>query len=244
MSEELVVCSVVDGLCTISLNRPEKLNALSVESFRQLDAHLRAIDPEQVGCVLLTGNGRSFCAGHDLDDLASGAEGMEAARFETNVIEHLATLPMPVVAAVRGHCYTGGLELVLGADIIIASENAKFADTHAKWDLVPVWGLTQRLPRRVGPHKAKEMMFSSRTYSGTEAAAMGLANFCLPDAEFDEGVAAFCRDILATSRRSSRAIKKLMLDTEGMSLAQGIAWELHRSEGHGPDFHARLAALR
>jgi enoyl-CoA hydratase/carnithine racemase len=238
----LVTCSIENDLCTLALNRPEKLNALNVETFRQLDACLKGLD--SVGCVLLTGNGRSFCAGHDLDDLASGAEGLEAARFETNVIEHLATLPMPVVAAVRGHCYTGGLELVLAADIIIATETARFADTHAKWDLVPVWGLTQRLPRRVGAHKAKEMMFSSRVYSGVEAAAMGLANFALPDEQFDEGVQALCADILATSHRSSRAIKKLMMDTEGMSLAQGIAWELHRSEGHGPDFEARLAQLR
>ena len=244
MADELVLCTVADGLCTLELNRPEKLNALNVEIFRQLDAHLAALDASEVGCVLLTGRGRSFCAGHDLDDLASGDEGMEAARFETNVIERLATLPMPVIAAVRGHCYTGGLELVLGADIIIAAESAKFADTHSKWDLVPVWGLSQRLPRRIGPQRAKEMMFSARTYSGRQAEAMGLASFCLADAEFDAGVAAFCGDVLANSRRSTRAIKKLMLDTEGMSLAQGIAWELHRSEGHGPEFHARLAAMR
>jgi len=244
MEGELVTCTIEDGLCTLALNRPQKLNALNVETFRQLDAHIRSLDGQQIGCVLLTGNGRSFCAGHDLDDLASGAEGMEAARFETNVIEHLATLPMPVVAAVRGHCYTGGLELVLAADIIIATETARFADTHAKWDLVPVWGLTQRLPRRVGPHKAKEMMFSARTYTGVEAAAMGLANFALPEDRFEEGVKSLCADILANSHRSARAIKKLMMDTEGMSLAQGIAWELHRSEGHGPDFDARLQALR
>lgn len=244
MEGELVTCTVEAGLCTLALNRPEKLNALNVETFRQLDAHIRALEGKDVGCVLLTGNGRSFCAGHDLDDLASGTEGMEAARFETQVVERLATLPMPVVAAVRGHCYTGGLELVLAADIIIATETARFADTHSKWDLVPVWGLTQRLPRRVGPHKAKEMMFSARTYSGVEAAAMGLANFALPEDQFDAGVQAFCADVLANSHRSARAIKKLMIDTEGMSLAQGIAWELHRSEGHGPDFNARLEKLR
>ena len=244
MSNELVTSTIAGGLCTLALNRPEKLNALNVETFRQLEACLKAIEPSEVGCVLLTGNGRSFCAGHDLDDLASGAEGIEVARFETNVIEYLATLPMPVVAAVRGYCYTGGLELVLGADIIVAAESARFADTHAKWDLVPVWGLSQRLPRRIGPHKAKEMMFSSRTFSGSEAAAMGLANLCLADDQFDAGVAALCADILANSHRSTRAIKKLMLDTEGMALAQGIAWELHRSEGHGPDFSARLNKLR
>lgn len=241
---DLVTCNIEAGLCTLALNRPEKLNALNVETFRQLDAHLRGIDLDAVGCLLLTGNGRSFCAGHDLDDLAAGAEGTEAALFETTVIENLANLPIPVIAAVRGHCYTGGLELVLAADIIVATDSAKFADTHAKWDLVPVWGLTQRLPRRVGAQRAKEMMFSSRTYSGVEAAAMGLANYTLPEDRFDEGVQALCTDILANSRRSARAIKKLMMDTEGMPLAQGIAWELHRSEGHGPEFHARLAELR
>jgi enoyl-CoA hydratase/carnithine racemase len=241
---ELITCSIEEGLCTLALNRPEKLNALSVETFRQLDAHLDTIDPGEVGCIVLTGNGRSFCAGHDLDDLAGGSEGTEAAHFETTVIERLATQSIPVVAAVRGHCYTGGLELVLAADIIVATQSAKFADTHSKWDLVPVWGLTQRLPRRIGPAKAKEMMFSGRTYSGVEAAAMGLANFALPDDAFDEGVRAFCADILANSWRSARAIKKLVTDTEGMTLAQGIAWELHRSEGHGPDFAARLAKLR
>lgn len=244
MSEDLVSFSLVDGLCTLALNRPEKLNALNVETFRQIDACLDTIDPAEVGCVLLTGNGRSFCAGHDLDDLASGDEGVDAAKFETTVIERIANLPMPVVAAVRGHCYTGGLELVLSADIIVATESARFADTHAKWDLVPVWGLSQRLPRRIGMARAKEMIFASRVYSGVQAAEMGLVNFALPDDSFDAGVAALCADILANSRRSNRAIKKLMLDTDGMALAPGVAWELHRSEGHGPDFAARLAAMR
>jgi enoyl-CoA hydratase len=243
-AELLVARTLADGLCTLELNRPDKLNALNVGIFHQLAGYIDAIDPAEVGCVLLTGKGRSFCAGHDLDDLASGDEGMEAARFETLTIERLANLPMPVIAAVKGHCYTGGLELALGADIIIAAENAKFADTHAKWDLVPVWGMSQRLPRRIGQQRAMEMMFSARTYSGRQAADIGLASFCLPDDGFDEGVAAFCRDVLANSWRSIRAIKKLVLDTDGMSLAEGIAWELHRSEGHGPDFAARLATMR
>ena len=242
---DLVLCTIEDGLCTLTLNRPDKLNALSVASFRTLAAHLDALSLDEIGCVLLTGAGRSFCAGHDLDDLASGAEQAgDVELFETRLVERLATLPVPLVAAVRGHCYTGGLELVLAADIIIAAENAKFADTHSKWDLVPLWGLTQRLPRRVGDAKAKEMMFGGRTYSGRQAEAMGLANVCVPDAAFDAEVHKFCADILANSHRSNRAIKKLIHDTDGLTLAAGIAWELHRSEGHGADFHARLAQMR
>lgn len=241
---ELVLCSIEAGLCTLTLNRPEKLNALSVESFRQLDRHLEKITTDAVGCVLLNANGRSFCAGHDLDGIAGGSESGGVGRYETGVVERLATLSMPVVAAVRGHCMTGGLELALAADIIIAADSAKFADTHAKWDLVPIWGLSQRLPRRVGTPRAYEMMFASRTYSGTQAAEMGLANFCVPEAELDAVVDLFCKDVIANSWRATRAMKKLVTDTDGMTLEAGIAWELHHSEGRGPEMHERLARLR
>jgi enoyl-CoA hydratase/carnithine racemase len=240
----LVLCDIAAGLCTLTLNRAEKLNALSVASFRELDSHLDAIKPQDVGCILLTGAGRSFCAGHDLDGIASGDENAAVGRFETGVIERLATMPMPVVAAVRGHCLTGGLELALAADIIIASDTAKFADTHAKWDLVPIWGLSQRLPRRIGEARAKEMMFASRTYSGAEAVAMGLANLCVPDTQLEAETQRFCADVLANSWRSNRAMKKLMRDTDAMTLHAGIAWELHHSEGRGPEMAERIARLR
>lgn len=235
-ANESVTCTIADGLCRLTLNRPEKLNALSLSSFKEIDAHLDALDSESVSCLLLSGAGRSFCAGHDLQGLASGEESGDAERIENGVVERLATLPFPVVASVRGHCYTGGLELVLSADIIVCAENARFADTHSKFDLVPIWGLTQRLPRRVGMAKAKEMMFASRTYSGTEAVQMGLANFAVAEDELDTAVDALCADICANSARSNRAVKKLLVDTDGMTLAAGNAWELHHSEGHGPGF--------
>ena len=231
-----VLCSVENGLCRITLNRPEKLNALSLASFEEIALHLDQLNEADIGCLLLTGAGRSFCAGHDLEGLASGAEGGAAERIENGVVERLATLPFPVIASVRGHCYTGGLELVLAADIIIAAEDARFADTHSKFDLVPIWGLTQRLPRRVGMAKAKEMIFTARNYSGLDAVTMGLANMAVPDADLDNATAALCADILKTSRRSNREIKKLMQDTDGMTLAAGNAWELHHTPGHGPGF--------
>ena len=231
-----VLCTLENGLCRLTLNRPEKLNALGLSTFEEIAAHLDRVESADVGCLLLSGAGRSFCAGHDLEGLASGMEAGKAERLENGVVERLATLPFPVVASVRGHCYTGGLELALAADIIIAAENAKFADTHSKFDLVPIWGLTQRLPRRVGTARAKQMMFTARPYSGVEAAQMGLANFAVPEGELDGQVEALCADILATSPRSNRAIKKLLIDTDGMSLAAGNAWELHHTEGHGPGF--------
>lgn len=237
---ELVLLDIADGLARLTLNRPDKLNALAAESFRQLDRHLDTIAQGDVGCVLLTGAGRSFCAGHDLGDIASGGEEGDIKRMETGVVERLATLPVPVVAAIRGHCMTGGLELALAADIILAADTARFADTHAKWDLVPIWGLSQRLPRRVGIAKAQEMMYASRTYSGAEAAAMGLANSCHPDTELDGAAAAMCADILANARRATAAIKTLLRETDGMTLAAGVAWELHHTAGRGPDFGRRV----
>ena len=235
-AKDSVLCTLERGLCRLTLNRPDKLNALTLSTFEEIAVHLDRLQGEDVGCLVLSGAGRSFCAGHDLEGLASGEEAGRAERIENGVVERLATLPFPVVASVRGHCYTGGLELVLCADIIVASANARFADTHSKFDLVPIWGLTQRLPRRVGMSKAKEMMFTARTYSGSEAVQMGLANMAVPLEELDGKVEALCADILATSRRSNRAIKKLLLDTDNMSLAAGNAWELHHTPGHGPGF--------
>ncbi len=235
-TDTAVICPIENGLCRLILNRPEKLNALSLASFEAISSYIDQLNYDDIGCLLLTGAGRSFCAGHDLEGLASGAEGGAAERIENKLVERLATLPFPVVASVRGHCYTGGLELVLAADIIIAADDARFADTHSKFDLVPIWGLTQRLPRRVGMAKAKEMIFTARSYSGVEAVQMGLANMAVPDAELDKAAEALCEDILKTSRRSNREIKKLLEDTDGMSLAAGNAWELHHSPGHGPKF--------
>jgi len=235
-----------DGLLTLTLNRADKLNALNFACFKGLaeSVDFALANQGKVGCVLLRGAGRSFCAGNDLSDLGGVFNDGDNSKFRSDTVERLASLPMPVVAIVQGHCLTGGLELALAADIIIAGESAKFGDTHGKWDLVPVWGLSQRLPRRIGRAKALEMSFGARHYSGRQAEAMGLANICVPDAELDKVAADFVRDLLANSWRSSRAIKKLIDDTDGMPLKAGLAHEVHRSEGRGPETAERLARMR
>jgi enoyl-CoA hydratase/carnithine racemase len=240
------ILSVVEGrLWRLTLNRPDKLNALHVGIFRRIADEIDRLDLDAVDCLLLGGAGRSFCAGHDLESLAREEEtSLEAERFENKLVERLATLPFPVVAAVQGHCYTGGLELVLAADIIVAAEGARFADTHGKFDLVPIWGLTQRLPRRVGSGKAKEMMFSARSYSGAEAYAMGLVDRLVPDADLKDAADALCADILANSARSNRAVKALLRETDGMTLTAGNAWELHHGPGHGPAYQEMIRARR
>ena len=234
-----------DGAATLTLNRPDKLNSLNVQMFVELDAHVRAIaaQTDKVGLVIVRGAGRCFSAGHDLSDIATG-EKLPEPFYQSKVIERLAGLPQPVISAVHGHCYTGALELALAGDIVFAAEGAKLADTHAKWALTPVWGMSQRLPRRVGTYRARELMFTCRTVGGREAAEIGLADFCVPDAEFDTRLDALAGQILANSWFSHRANKRLLVNTDGLSQADGLAYEIFRGEGRGPDMADRIAGFQ
>lgn len=241
---DLVLREDRDGAVTLTLNRPDKLNALNVELFKALDDHVANLEADpSVRLVILRGAGKCFSAGHDLTDIAAG-EKLPRPNFQASVIERLADLPVPVITAVHGHCYTGALELALAGDIIFASEAAKFGDTHAKWALTPVWGLSQRLPRRVGTYKAREMMFTCRTYSGREAERMGLANICVANEDYETGLFALADSILANSSFSHAANKKLLVDTDGLPQKVGLAHEVFRGEGRGPDMEERIGAFQ
>ncbi|HUA35192.1 MAG TPA: enoyl-CoA hydratase/isomerase family protein [Candidatus Binataceae bacterium] len=230
-----------DGLATLTLNRPDKLNSLNVEMFIELRGHVDKIasETDRVGVVVVRGAGKCFSAGHDLNDIAAG-ERPPKPNFQADTVEALANLPQPVISAVHGHCYTGALELALAGDIIFAAESAKFADTHARWALVPAWGMSQRLPRRVGTYKAREMMFTCRTFPGAEAAQIGLANICVPDDKFESELKALVEMILANSWHSHRANKHLVVDTDAFPLKAGLAHEVYRSSGVGPDMKDRI----
>jgi enoyl-CoA hydratase/carnithine racemase len=244
VSNDKVLYTEHAGLATLRLNKPEKLNSLDTEVFQQLATCVERLQgaTETIGCVVLRGNGRAFSAGHDLGAIGAVENPWEHA-FQMGVIEKLANLPQPVITAVHGHCYTGALELALAGDIILASQNARFADTHAKWALTPVWGMSQRLPRRVGVAKAREMMFTCRTYTGGEAEQMGLANACFADDRFDDEVEAYARAILTNSWFSLRENKRLLIETDGLPLAAGLAHEIFRTRGTGPDMQERIAAF-
>ncbi len=242
---QLVLRDDQQGASTLTLNRPDRLNALNVELFIELDAQIALLErqTEMVGLVIVRGAGRCFSAGHDLGDISTG-EKLPRPHFQSSVIERLANLPQPVITAVHGHCYTGALELALAGDLIFAADGAKFGDTHAKWALTPVWGLSQRLPRRIGTYKAREMMFTCRTYSGRQAERIGLANFCVPDDQFDAELQSLVTQILANSWFSHGANKRLLRDTDGMTQAVGLAHEVYRGEGRGPDMEQRIAAFK
>jgi enoyl-CoA hydratase/carnithine racemase len=241
---ELVLRKDDGGVAYLTLNRPDKLNALNVPLFQELETHVNNIAQQinEVGCVVLKGAGRCFSAGHDLGDIAEG-EKLPRPNFQAKVIEALADLPQPVITAAHSHCYTGALELALAGDLILASENARFADTHAKWALQPVWGISQRLPRRVGKSKATEMMLSGRTYSGAEALSMDLANLVFSDDTFEADVKTYCEEMLTNSWHSLRGYKHLIRNTDGMNLDEGLSYEIYNGVGRGPDMHERIASF-
>ncbi|MEZ5659659.1 MAG: enoyl-CoA hydratase/isomerase family protein [Burkholderiaceae bacterium] len=238
----LVTRQDANGVCTLTLNRPQKLNALNVALFLELDAHIRALvgETETTGCVILTGAGRCFSAGHDLKDIGSGEHPPEE-HFQARVIEALSALPQTVIAAVHGHCYTGALELALGADLIVAADDARFADTHAKWALTPRWGGSQRLPRLIGRQAAMDMMQTCRTVLADEALRLGLCCRVFPAAGFPASVQALAEEILGNSWFSLRGNKRLLRETEGMNLSAGLMHELHHGPGRAPDHAERIA---
>lgn len=232
--EPLVVRRDEGGRATLVLNRPDKRNAINRALFRELRAQLKQIaEDDAIGLVVLRGAGGNFSAGHDLKE-PPHADALGWLRQEMLTIEQLTRLRQPVIAAVEGFCYTGGLELALAADLIICDETARFADTHGKWGLVPGWGLSQRLPRRVGQAKALEMMLTSRPYDGRAAAAMGLANECVAAGELDQAVDSLGQSILANSWHSNAANKQLVYATDGMRIADGLDHELMRNAGFDP----------
>ena len=239
--EQLVLREDLNGLAILTLNRPQALNALSPALFVELRAHVDAIatQTDSIGCVILCGKGRSFSAGNDLKAIQSG-EVAPGRHFQAETLDAIERLPQPVIAAVQGHCYTGSLELALACDLLIAADSAKFADTHGKWGMSPTWGMSQRLPRRIGLLAAKEMMFSGRVINGAEAAAMGLANRCVPESDLLDAAIEMARGFLDNSWFTLRADKMLVNRGLDYTLTDGLLFERDNSPGRGPDMAERL----
>ena len=240
-TETLVLRSDADGLATLTLNRPDKLNALTPGSFVALREHLDAIaTDDSIRCVVLQGAGRSFCAGHDLAAISSG-ERAPTPDFEPETVDALEQLPQPTIARIHGHCFTGGLELALACDILIAAESTKLGDTHGQWGLVPIWGMSVRLPERVGRPLAKQLMFTSRRIDGNEADAIGLVDQAVPDDELDSAVADLATEILANSYGTNRRVKRLLADHDNMNRTDAILHERSLPYGMPEDVRERMA---
>ena len=231
-----------DGLAVLTLNRPEVLNALSPTLFVELRAHVEALAAatDDIGCVILAGRGRSFSAGNDLKAIQAG-EKAPSRHFQAETLDAIENLPQPVIAAVQGHCYTGSLELALACDLMVVAEDARLADTHGRWGMTPTWGMSQRLPRRVGLTAAKEMMFSGRIVSGPEAVQMGLAFRCVDPDALMTATEELARSFLASSWFTLRADKMLVNQGLNHTLRDGLDFERENSPGRGPDLEERLA---
>ena len=241
MPDDLVTRTDHERLTTLTLNRPDKLNALTPRSFVELRAHLDAIAAdESVGCVVLRGAGRSFCAGHDLESIATG-ERAPSRHFESETVDALEQLPQPTIARLHGHCFTGGLELALACDLLIAAESTKLGDTHGQWGLVPVWGMSVRLPERVGRSTAKELMFTSRRIDGRASEAIGLVDRCVPDDELDDAIAALAAEILANSGGTNRIVKRLIATQSDLDRTAALVHERSLPFGTPDDMGERMS---
>lgn len=232
-----------DGWTVLTLNRPDKLNALTVGVFRELRRHVEDLQfDDKIHCVVLRGAGKCFSAGHDLADIAAG-EDPPSRGWHSETLRLMERLRQPVIAAVHGHCYTGALEVALACDFIVAADNARFGDTHAKWALTPIWGMSQRLPRRVGVATAKRLMFTAAMFDAAEAVRIGLAEYAVPLERFDAEITALAQSIIANSSFSHAANKRLLEATDARPMDAGLQWEVLECEGTGPDMQQRIAAF-
>lgn len=239
---DLVLRDDRDGVAHLTLNRPDKLNALNPAVFIELRGHLDSIAANgDVRCVVLGGAGRSFCAGHDLDAIADHTPA-PSPHFEPQTVDALERLPQPTIAKVHGHCYTGGLELALGCDLLIGGESARLGDTHGQWGLVPVWGMSVRLPERVGRSTAKELMFTSRRIDAHEAARIGLLDRVVPDDELDATIERLAAEIVANSAGTNRIVKQLIDDRDQRTRSEALRHERALPHGRPDDMAERMRA--
>lgn len=248
-SDDLVGLQVADGIATVILQRPEALNALTVELLHRLGDVLEEVagDPS-AEVVVLTGAGRAFSAGVDLKalggvPLVDGAVGDLLDSPARRAISTITRMPKVVIAKVNGACFTGALELALACDLMVVASEAKLGDTHAKWGLRPTWGMSQRLPRAVGGARARLLSYTARTFSGMEAAAWGMAVLAVPGDQLDEAVASLATEVAACSPGSLAAYKDLYRQGADVGLSEGLAYEAATSYPI-TDSEERVAAFR
>ncbi|MGY1619970.1 crotonase/enoyl-CoA hydratase family protein [Geodermatophilus sp. SYSU D00691] len=231
-----VALEVAGGVATVRLDRPDKLNALDPAMFEALVAvGTSLMDRDDVGAVVLTGAGRAFCAGLDFGSFAAMAEGgaarvvvprepLGAARALAQQAVHVWSLvPAPVIAAVHGFAFGGGLQIALGADIRLVAPDAQLSVMEVQWGLVPDMCGTQLLPELVGRDVAKELALTGRKVTGSEAARLGLATREAADPLAE--ALALAAEIAGHSRSATRATKRLIDLAGRVPLAEGLQAE-------------------
>jgi enoyl-CoA hydratase/carnithine racemase len=232
-SEERVRIEISDHVAVVTLARPDKHNALDVEMFEAIiGAAERVSSATGVRAVVLHGDGPSFCSGLDVASImsaqANGGGGFdrltdEAPNWFQRTAYDWVRVPVPVIVAIHGVCYGGGLQIALGADIRIATADARLSVMEIKWGLIPDMSLTQTLPRLVGIDVAKELTYTGRVFSGSEAASLGVATRVADDplAEATD----LAREIASKSPDAIRRAKRLLDESWNRSAAETLALE-------------------
>lgn len=227
MSEDVLRVEREGAVATLTLNRPDAMNALSAALRDALGRAFRDLQADEgVRVAVLTGAGRAFCAGYDLKELASGSSGPTAASAGSDMADAMADFEGPIIGAVNGHAITGGFELALACDVLIASERARFADTHARVGILPGWGLSQKLPRMIGVSRAKEISFSGNFVEADQALSWGLVNRVVPHDELLPAARALAADMASCVPEVLRGYKRLIDD--GLAMPLGAALEMER----------------
>lgn len=233
----VVLLDVSERIATITLNRPEARNALSSEVLRLLPQRLReANERDDVDVIVLTGSDPAFCAGLDLKELGSSAgnlgsgSGADGRPNSDGVRGPFPMVDKPLIGAINGVAITGGFELALNCDFLIASEHAKFGDTHARVGVMPGWGLTVLLPQAIGVRRAREMSFTGNFLLADEALAVGLVNHVVPHAELMPFTRKLALDIIGNEPDGVRQIRRTYAEIHAASdgwaieARDGAAW--------------------
>lgn len=222
-SYELIEVEREQGFAIVAWNRPQRMNAIVPQMLGEFERAMAELDADPaIEVVILTGRGRNFCAGLDVDMLkASGAGAVEG--FAPS--ETIANWRGPVIAAVQGAVATGGFEITVACDLIIAAESARFVDTHSRVGLLPGWGLSARLHRAIGIYRAKELELTGRPFHAREAADWGLVNRVVPDAELLDAAKAMARMILAGAPAIAAPTKALIDGNSLLTLDDALAFE-------------------
>jgi enoyl-CoA hydratase len=216
----IVEVDVSDNVGTITLNRPESRNALSAEVTNLLDDAIVDLDGrEDVGAIILTGADPAFCAGFDLRSLSTELRSVQQERLRTPV-KHLGLVPehqTPIIGAINGAAVTGGLELALSCDFLIASEHARFADTHARVGVVPGGGMTIRLPELIGMDRARRMSLTGDFIDAQTACAWGLVVEVVPHDGLMDRAREIASTIAAIPAEYVRAVRNMYDEVSAMA---------------------------
>ena len=250
MPEPVLLIDGADGVATLTLNRPQALNALSRELRRSLrDAFTDLPRAGDVDVLILTGAGRAFCAGLDLKELGgeTSSHGEIASAIgggDDSLLDTMARCPIPIIGAINGFAITGGFELALGCDVLIASTEARFADTHARVGIMPGWGLSQKLSRAIGISRAKELSLTGNYLLAEQAAAWGLVNRVVAPAELLPACRALAQDMRSCAPEVVRAYKRVIDEGFATTFGEGLRIEAAANREHARELTPDTIAAR